>query len=359
MFYRKTADLRQAVTDLILSKTFDNGMICASEQSVIIEEPVYDTVRKMMIDNGCYFLSKAETEAVSSLVITGERCAVNGVIVGQPAHKIAEMAGLQVPKHTKILVAELKGVGTDHPLSAEKLSPVLACYKVKTAEQGIERAAEIVAFGGLGHSSVIHSKDENVIEAFADRLKTGRVIVNSPSTHGAIGDIYNTNLPSLTLGCGSYGHNSTTSNVTAVNLINVKRVAYRTVNMQWFKIPPKIYFEKGATQYLEKMPGISKVLIVTDEMMLKLGYVEKVEYYLRKRSKPVMIESSPTSNRIPRSNGGTRHAHDGEFQAGLHHCARRRIADGRGQGDVAVLRISGHQLPFAQAEVPGYPKTDL
>ncbi|WP_339819362.1 bifunctional acetaldehyde-CoA/alcohol dehydrogenase [Paenibacillus sp. FSL R7-0216] len=289
-FIEKTADLRQAVTDLILSKTFDNGMICASEQSVIIEEPVYDTVRKMMIDNGCYFLNKAETEAVSSLVITGERCAVNGVIVGQPAHKIAEMAGLQVPKHTKILVAELKGVGTDHPLSAEKLSPVLACYKVKTAEQGIDRAAEIVTFGGLGHSSVIHSKDEKVIEAFADRLKTGRVIVNSPSTHGAIGDIYNTNLPSLTLGCGSYGHNSTTSNVTAVNLINVKRVAYRTVNMQWFKIPPKIYFEKGATQYLEKMPGISKVLIVTDEMMLKLGYVEKVEYYLRKRSKPVMIE---------------------------------------------------------------------
>jgi acetaldehyde dehydrogenase / alcohol dehydrogenase len=289
-FIEKTADIRQAVTDLILSKTFDNGMICASEQAVIIEEPVYDQVRTMMIDNGCYFLDKTETEAISGLVIKGEKCAVNGAIVGQPAYKIAEMAGLQLPKHTKILIAELEGVGTDFPLSAEKLSPVLACYKVTSAQQGIDRAAEIVAFGGLGHSSVIHSKDKKVIEAFAERLQTGRVIVNSPSTQGAIGDIYNTNLPSLTLGCGSYGKNSTTSNVTAVNLINVKRVAYRRVNMQWFKIPSKIYFEKGSTQYLEKMPNISKVLIVTDAIMVKFGYVERIEYYLRKRSNPVAVE---------------------------------------------------------------------
>ncbi|MBB3125612.1 acetaldehyde dehydrogenase/alcohol dehydrogenase [Paenibacillus rhizosphaerae] len=289
-FIEQSADLKQAVTDLILSKTFDNGMICASEQAVIIEEPVYDQVRKLMKDSGCYFLNKAETEAVSKLVINSEKCAVNGVTVGQPAVKIAEMSGIQVPQDTKILVAELAGVGPAYPLSAEKLSPVLACYKVKTAAQGIERAAEVVQFGGMGHSSVIHSNDDAVIQAFANRLQTGRVIVNSPSTHGAIGDIYNTNLPSLTLGCGSYGHNSTTSNVTSVNLINVKRVAYRTVNMQWFKVPPKVYFEKGATQYLEKMPNISRVLVVTDAMMVKLGYVEKVEYYLRKRVNPVAVE---------------------------------------------------------------------
>lgn len=289
-FIEKSADLEQAVTDLILSKTFDNGMICASEQAVIIEEPVYDKVRKLMKDNGCYFLNKTETEAVSSLVINKDKCAVNGVIVGQSAMKIAEMANVQVPEGTKILVAELQGVGPNHPLSAEKLSPVLACYKAKTAEQGIDRAAEVVAFGGLGHSSVIHSKNEEIIKAFAKRLKTGRVIVNSPSTHGAIGDLYNTNLPSLTLGCGSYGHNSTTSNVTAVNLLNIKRVAHRTVNMQWFKMPPKVYFEKNSTQYLEKMPDINRILIVTDPMMVKLGYVAKVEYYLRKRTKPVHIE---------------------------------------------------------------------
>lgn len=286
----KTADVQQAVTDLILSKTFDNGMICASEQAVIVEEPVYEQVKKLMKDNGCYFLNKEETEAVSKLVINPEKCAVNAVIVGQPAVKIAEMAGLAVPADTKILVAELQGVGDAYPLSAEKLSPVLACYKVKTAAQGIERAAEVVAYGGMGHSSVIHSRDEAVVSAFAAKLQTGRVIVNAPSTHGAIGDIYNTNLPSLTLGCGSYGHNSTTANVTAVNLINVKRVARRTVNMQWFKVPPKVYFERGATQYLEKMPDISRVMIVTDAMMVKLGYVEKLEYYLRKRKTPVYLE---------------------------------------------------------------------
>ncbi|KPV55259.1 acetaldehyde dehydrogenase, partial [Paenibacillus sp. A3] len=182
------------------------------------------------------------------------------------------------------------GVGDAYPLSAEKLSPVLACYKVKNAAQGIERAAEVVAFGGMGHSSVIHSKNEEIIQAFAARLQTGRVIVNAPSTHGAIGDIYNTNLPSLTLGCGSYGHNSTTANVSAVNLLNLKRVAERTVNMQWFKVPPKVYFEKGSTQYLEKMPDITRVMIVTDAMMVKLGYVERLEYYLRKRKQPVAIE---------------------------------------------------------------------
>jgi acetaldehyde dehydrogenase/alcohol dehydrogenase len=289
-FIEKTANLKQAVNDLILSKTFDNGMICASEQAVVIEEAIYDQTKKLMTDMGCYFLNKAETELVSKLVIHPEKCAVNAVIVGQPAVTIAAMAGVTVPGNTKILVAEITGVGRDFPLSAEKLCPVLACYRVKNAEQGIDRAAEIVAYGGMGHSSVIHSKDDKVIQAFSAKMPTGRIIINSPSTHGAIGDIYNTNLPSLTLGCGSYGHNSTTSNVTAVNLLNIKRVAHRTVNMQWFKIPAKVYFEKGATQYLEKMPDITRVMIVTDPMMVKLGYVERVEHYLRKRKTPVLIE---------------------------------------------------------------------
>ncbi|WP_019005634.1 bifunctional acetaldehyde-CoA/alcohol dehydrogenase [Cohnella laeviribosi] len=286
----KSADLKQAVTDLILSKTFDNGMICASEQAVIVEEAVCDPVRRLMKEYGCRFLNKEETEALSRLAIRPETCAVNPAIVGQPAEKIAEMAGIDVPAGTKILVAELDGVGDAWPLSAEKLSPILAFYTVPDVRQGIERAAEIVAYGGMGHTSVIHSRNEEAVEAFARRLQTGRVLVNAPATHGAIGDIYNTNLPSLTLGCGSYGRNSTTANVSAVNLINVKRVARRTVNMQWFKVPPKIYFERGATRYLEKMPDISRVLIVTDATMLKLGYAERVEYYLRKRKTPVNIE---------------------------------------------------------------------
>ncbi|MGC5773453.1 bifunctional acetaldehyde-CoA/alcohol dehydrogenase [Paenibacillus pabuli] len=289
-FIEKSADINQAVTDLILSKSFDNGMICASEQAVIIEEPIFDQVKKKMIANGCYFVNKDEAAKLTAGAINAEKCAVNPAIVGQSAVSIAQMCGIEVPAGTKILVAEIEGVGTKYPLSAEKLSPVLACYKVKTAAEGIERAAEVVAFGGMGHSSVIHSNNEEVISKFADRLQTGRIIVNSPSTHGAIGDIYNTNMPSLTLGCGSYGRNSTSSNVTAVNLINVKRVARRTVNMQWFKVPNKVYFEKGATQYLAKMPDITRVAIITDAMMVKLGYVEKVEHYLRQRQMPVAIE---------------------------------------------------------------------
>ncbi|WP_433921489.1 bifunctional acetaldehyde-CoA/alcohol dehydrogenase [Paenibacillus taichungensis] len=289
-FIEKSADINQAVTDLILSKSFDNGMICASEQAVIIEEPIFDQVKKKMIANGCYFVNKDEAAKLTAGAINAEKCAVNPAIVGQSAVSIAQMCGIEVPANTKILVAEIEGVGTKFPLSAEKLSPVLACYKVKTAAEGIERAAEVVAFGGMGHSSVIHSTNEEVIGKFAERLQTGRIIVNSPSTHGAIGDIYNTNMPSLTLGCGSYGRNSTSSNVTAVNLINVKRVARRTVNMQWFKVPNKVYFEKGATQYLAKMPDITRVAIITDAMMVKLGYVEKVEHYLRQRQMPVAIE---------------------------------------------------------------------
>ncbi|MEY4479759.1 MAG: hypothetical protein RLZZ267_437 [Bacillota bacterium] len=289
-FIEKSANIQQAVNDLILSKTFDNGMICASEQAVIIEESIYEQTKKTMIDNGCYFCKPEEVALLTKGAMNVEKCAVNPVIVGKPATQIAEMAGFNVPAGTKILVAELDGVGTKFPLSAEKLSPVLAAYKVKNADAGIERAVEIVRFGGMGHSSVIHSNDQAVIQKFSNSLQTGRIIVNSPSTHGAIGDIYNTNLPSLTLGCGSYGSNSTTSNVTAVNLINLKRVAHRTVNMQWFKIPAKIYFEKGSTQYLAKMPDISRVMIVTDPVMVKLGYAERVEYHLRKRQSPVVVE---------------------------------------------------------------------
>lgn len=289
-FIEKSADLDQAVNDLILSKTFDNGMICASEQAVIIEEPIYHTVKKKMIASGCYFVNKEELAKLTAHAMVADKCAVNPTIVGQPAAKIAEACGFEVPESTKILVAELEGVGPAYPLSAEKLSPVLACYKVKDAEEGIARAEEMVAFGGMGHSSVIHSHNEDVILKFSDRMKTCRILVNQPSSQGGIGDIYNTNLPSLTLGCGSYGRNSTSSNVTAVNLINVKRVNRRTVNMQWFKVPDKIYFEKGSTQYLAKMPDITRVAIVTDPMMVKLGYVERVEHYLRQRRLPVAIE---------------------------------------------------------------------
>ncbi len=289
-YIHKSADLEQAVNDLILSKTFDNGMICASEQAAIVDKAIAPKFERLMKKYGCYFLKEDEIEKVSGYCINSEKGAVNPDIVGKSAAWIAEQAGVKVPEKTKILLAKLDGVGPEYPLSREKLSPVLAYFIVESAEEGIERSEEMVMFHGMGHSAVIHAKDEDVIAKFADTMKASRLIVNSPSSHGAIGDIYNTNMPSLTLGCGSYGGNSISGNVTTVNLINQKRVAKRRVNMQWFKVPDRIYFEKDSIQYLEKMPDISRAFIVTDPGMITLGYVDKILYYLRKRAEHVHCE---------------------------------------------------------------------
>ena len=289
-YIHKSADLEQAVNDLILSKTFDNGMICASEQAAIVDKAIAPKFEKLMKKYGCYFAKPDEIKKLSDYCIDSEKGAVNPVIVGKPATWIAEQAGVKVPEGTKILLAKLDGVGPEYPLSREKLSPVLAYFIVDSTEEGIDRAEEMVMFHGMGHSAVIHANDEDVIQKYAATMKASRLIVNSPSSHGAIGDIYNTNMPSLTLGCGSYGGNSVSGNVTTGNLINQKRVAKRRVNMQWFKVPDKIYFEHNSIQYLEKMPNITRAFIVTDPGMVSLGYVDKILYYLRKRTEHVHCE---------------------------------------------------------------------
>lgn len=289
-YIHKSADLEQAVNDLILSKTFDNGMICASEQAAIVDKAIAPKFEKLMKKYGCYFAKPDEIKKLSDYCIDSEKGAVNPVIVGKPATWIAEQAGVKVPEGTKILLAKLDGVGPEYPLSREKLSPVLAYFIVDSTEEGIDRAEEMVMFHGMGHSAVIHANDEDVIQKYAATMKASRLIVNSPSSHGAIGDIYNTNMPSLTLGCGSYGGNSVSGNVTTVNLINQKRVAKRRVNMQWFKVPDKIYFEHNSIQYLEKMPNTTRAFIVTDPGMVSLGYVDKILYYLRKRTEHVHCE---------------------------------------------------------------------
>ena len=288
-YIHKSAKLRTSVTDLIMSKTFDNGMICASEQSVIVDKDIKDEFEKLMKEYGCYFLTEKEKEKLEKYVIVQKNGSlnINSTIVGQSAYTIAKNAGIKVDEKTKILIAKIEGVGDEYPLSKEKLSPILAYYVVEDQNEGIDIACKLLEYGGLGHSAVIHAEDKNVIDEFDKKMKAGRIIVNSPSTHGAIGDIYNTNLPSLTLGCGTFGGNSTTSNVSAVNLINIKRVAKRRVNMQWFKVPNKIFFEKGSIKYLEVMRDISRVFIVTDKAMVKLGYTDKILYYLRNRKNKV------------------------------------------------------------------------
>lgn len=301
----KTAKLKTSVNDLVLSKSFDNGMICASEQSVIVDREIKDEFEKLMKEAGCYFLNVDQTNQLKgSMFIEAKGGALNADIVGKSPYNIAKMAGFEVPEDTKVLVLQENGVGVEYPFSKEKLSPVLAYYIVDSAEEGINLAEKLIEFGGMGHSAVIHSEDDETIHKFSEKVKAGRIIVNSPSTHGAIGDIYNTNMPSLTLGCGTFGGNSTTANVSSVNLINVKRVAKRRVNMQWFKVPEKIYFESGSISYLEKMPEITRAFIVTDPSMVKLGYVDKVLYHLRKRADYVHseifseVESDPSFETI-------------------------------------------------------------
>jgi len=287
----KTAKLKTSVNDLVLSKAFDNGMICASEQSVIVDREIHEEFERLMKEAGCYFLSEEETNKLRGTMFIEEKGgALNADIVGKSPYNIAKGAGIEVPQDTKVLVLHENGVGIEYPFSKEKLSPVLAYYIVENRDEGIELAEKLIEFGGLGHSAVIHSEDNETIAKFSETVKVGRIIVNSPSTHGAIGDIYNTNMPSLTLGCGSFGGNSTTSNVSSANLINVKKVAKRRVNMQWFKVPNKIYFEAGSIAYLEKMPNISRAFIVTDESMVKFGYVDKILYHLRNRNEYVHSE---------------------------------------------------------------------
>ena len=312
-YIESSANVPRACTDLMMSKTFDNGMICASEQAVVVDKKIAGEFESFMKDNGCYFLNKKETELVSNYVINPEKGALNPDVVGKTAFWIAEQAGVKVPEKTKILIAKLAGVGPDYPLSKEKLSPVLAYYIVNNHEEGFEMCRKILEMGGLGHTAIIHSTDSDLITKFGSAMKVGRIISNAPSAQGAIGDIYNTNTPSLTLGCGSYGHNSTTANVSTVNLINKKRIAKRRVNMQWFKIPPKIYFEYDSIQYLQDMEGISRAFIVSDPMMVKLGYVDKVLYYLNKRSETCHftifsdVESDPDVETVMRGVEEMRH----------------------------------------------------
>ena len=289
----KTAKLKTSVNDLVMSKAFDNGMICASEQAVLVEKEIYQEFEDLMRKAGCYFVSPEEKEKLKDVMfeyVDGRGDKLKSHIPGKSPYEIAETAGFEIPKDTKILVVYEEGIGEGYPFSKEKLSPVLTYYIVENFEEALDKAERLLEFGGLGHSAVIHSEDREKILQFSEKMKAGRIIVNSPSTHGAIGDIYNTNMPSLTLGCGSFGGNSTTANVSSVNLINIKRVARRRVNMQWFKIPEKIYFEAGSIAYLEKMPDIERAFIVTDQGMAKLGYVDKILYHLRKREKHVHCE---------------------------------------------------------------------
>ncbi|MBU3192097.1 bifunctional acetaldehyde-CoA/alcohol dehydrogenase [Clostridium bowmanii] len=281
----ETAEIKMAVNSILLSKSFDNGVICASEQSVLVMEEIYEEVRNEFAERGAYILKEAEVDKVRKIILTNG--ALNSNIVGQSAYRIAEMAGVKVPEETKIIIGEVESVELEEAFSHEKLSPVLAMYKVKTFDEALTKAERLVELGGFGHTSSLYThrtKSADRISKFGATMKTGRVIVNMPAAQGAIGDLYNFKLaPSLTLGCGSWGGNSVSENVGVKHLMNVKSVAERRENMLWFRVPEKVYFKYGSLAVaLKELRDMNKkkAFIVTDKILYDLGYVDKVTHVL-------------------------------------------------------------------------------
>ncbi|WP_105616765.1 bifunctional acetaldehyde-CoA/alcohol dehydrogenase [Vallitalea okinawensis] len=280
-----TAHIKMAVSSILLSKSFDHGVICASEQAVLVLDVVYEEVKDEFSQRGGYLLKDEEIEKVRGIILNNGK--LNANIVGQSALKIAEMAGITVPEDTKVLIGEVESVELEEPFSHEKLSPILAMYRVNTFDEALTKSVRLVELGGLGHTSVLYTdqiKSKDRIEKFSQAMKTGRTIINMPSSQGAIGDLYNFKLaPSLTLGCGSWGGNSVTENVGVKHLINIKSVAERRENMLWYRIPDKVYFKYGCLGIaLEELKDMQKkkVFIVTDKVLYDLGFVEKITHIL-------------------------------------------------------------------------------
>jgi len=274
----ETADLQMAVCSILMSKTFDNGMICASEQSVIATEEVYELVKTEFLNKGAYLLNNEETEKVRAIIL--KNGVLNSKIVGQSAVAIAELAGLTIPESSKVLIGEVTDTSEAEPFAHEKLSPILAMYHATDFNSAVQKAVELVEMGGIGHTSVLYTHESNQerIEYFGEKMKTGRILINMPASQGAIGDIYNFKLKaSLTLGCGSWGGNSVSENVGVKHLMNIKTVAERRENMLWFRVPPKIYFKYGCLPIaLEELKGRKRAFIVTDKPLATLGFTDKV-----------------------------------------------------------------------------------
>ena len=298
------AKVKRAVNDIILSKTFDNGMICASEQAAIVDAAIYDEVKAEFEAHQCVIISKkADIAKLEKVVLNEARTAVNGAIVGHSAIEIAEKAGLKVPAGTKMLLAEIPDATMEHPLALEKLSPVLALIKSDGVEDGFKKAEGMLNLGGLGHTAVIHTENEELQLQYGIRMKACRVLVNSPSAEGGIGNIYNNMIPSLTLGCGSHGHNSVSHNVSSFDLLNVKTLSKRRNNMQWFRVPPKIFFEKDSITYLRHIEA-ERVMLVCDPGMVQFGYADLVKRQLElNRHRPAVdvfsdVEPNPSTNTV-------------------------------------------------------------
>ncbi|MFJ8625108.1 bifunctional acetaldehyde-CoA/alcohol dehydrogenase [Kitasatospora sp. NPDC093550] len=311
-YVERSADLKRAVNDIVLSKTFDNGMICASEQAVILDAEIRDAALAEFRTLKAHHANAEEKVLLERYLFgagDGSSCAgqrLNADVVGRSAPEIAAAAGFEVPADTSVLLVDVAEVGPTEPLTREKLCPVLAVLTSASRREGVELASAMVEFNGLGHSAAVHTEDAAFVEEFGHAVKACRIIWNAPSSQGGIGDVYNAFTPSLTLGCGSYGHNSVAGNVSALNLLNIKRIGRRNTNMQWFKVPPKIYFERNSIKYLASMPNAHRIVVVTDRTMVEIGHLERIRGILDRRREPVevrvvdFVEPNPSIDTVRR-----------------------------------------------------------
>jgi len=347
----KTEDLDMAVVDIITSKTFDNGTICASEQTVVIDDAIYDSALAKFAELGAHICDERETELLGRTVIDPATGFMRPIAVGQKATDIARVVGLSVKPNTKLLIAPIQGVGREHPLSVEKLFPVLAVYRAKSVDEALRVCVDVNHAGGIGHTSVVFSRDEGVIRKFGEVINTGRIIVNSPGSIGAIGGVYNDMVPTLSFGCGTGGGNSTTDNVNVYHYLNIKRLARRTQAPMWFRVPNQIYFNMNAVENLRQFPSRSTI-IVTNPVLEHAGHVEIVRRNLPPQTHvhvSVIPEAEPEVNTVMQA-----------LEALHFYKADQIIALGGGSViDAAKIMKLKYESPQADLEELGAPFLDI
>jgi len=351
VYLEKTADVNMAIVDIITSKTFDNGTICASEQTAVIDDEIYDTVLKKFAELGAHICNEQETERLGRMVIDPATGFMQPMAIGQKASDIARMAGLSVQPNTKLLVAPIYGVGREHPLSAEKLFPVLAVYRAKSTEEALKVCVEVNHAGGLGHTAVIFSRNDEIIQKFGELMNAGRIIVNAPGSIGALGGIYNDMVPTFSFGCGTGGGNSTMDNVNVYNYLNIKRLARRTPPQMWFRIPNQIYFNPNAVQTLAQFPSRATI-IVTSPPLEQIGHVDTVRRYISPQTRVHVVVIPDTEPEMKAVTEGV--------EALNFYKADQIIALGGGSViDAAKMMKLKYESPEADFEELGAPFLDL
>ena len=351
VYLEKTAELDMAVVDIITSKTFDNGTICASEQTVVIDDAIYEVVLKKFEDLGAHICNEDETALLGRTVIDPETGFMRPIAVGQKATDIARAIGLSVKPDTKLLIAPIHGVGRDHPLSVEKLFPVLSVYRAKSVDEALKVCVDVNHAGGLGHTAVVFSRNDEVIRKFGEVINAGRIIVNSPGSIGAIGGVYNDMVPTLSFGCGTGGGNSTTDNVNVYHYLNIKRVARRTQAPMWFRIPNQIYFNMNAVEALRQFPSRS-TMIVTNPVLEQIGHVDIVRRYLPPGT-PVHLSV------IPEAEPELKTVMQGLEELDFYHADQIIALGGGSVIDAAKMMKLKYESPQADFEELGAPFLDI